>query len=72
MNNTVTFSDNDHHMKNAFSGDLFNSPKIKSVVNIDSPHSPSVSSNRNKMKKSYDDRMIKSYKPKKLSKMLKK
>jgi hypothetical protein len=72
--NSVTFSDknnnNNHHMKNTFSGDLFNTQKLKSVPfeNINSP----LSTNRNKTKKIYDDRLLKTYKPKKFTKMLKK
>ena len=73
LNNSVTFSDNNnnhHHMKNTFSGDLFKSQKLKSVPfeNINSP----LSTNRNKTKKIYDDRLLKTYKPKKFAKMLKK
>ena len=73
LNNSVTFSDNNnnhHHMKNTFSGDLFNTQKLKSVPfeNINSP----LSTNRNKTKKIYDDRLLKTYKPKKFTKMLKK
>ncbi len=72
--NSVTFSDknnnNNHHMKNTFSGDLFNTQKLKSVPfeNINSP----LYTNRQKTKKIYDDRILKTSKPKKFIKMLKK
>ncbi len=74
INNSVTFSDNNtknnHHMKNTFSGDLFNTQKLKSLPfeNINSP----LNTNREKTKKIYDDRILKSYKPKKFTKVLKK
>ena len=69
INNSVSFSDKKiYHIKNAFSGDFYNTSKIKSVK-FDSTYSPS--SNRQNIKKNIDHK-IKSYKPKKNSKQFKK
>ncbi len=69
LNNSVSFSDKKiYHIKNAFSGDFYNTSKIKSVK-FDSTYSPS--SNRQNIKKNIDDKN-KSYKPKKKIKQFKK
>ena len=69
LNNSVNFSDKKiSHIKNAFSGDFYNTSKIKSVK-FDSTFSPS--SNRQNIKRNIDDKN-KNFKPKKNIKQFKK
>ena len=69
LNNSVNFSDKKiSHIKNAFSGDFYNTSKIKSVK-FDSTFSPS--SNRQNIKRNIDDKN-KNFKPKKIIKQFKK
>ena len=57
------------YLKNTFSGDLFNSSIIKSVF-LETPLSPHLS-NKNNFKR--EDKMLKTYKPKKkISNIIKK
>ena len=69
LNNSVNFSDKKISLiKNAFSGDFYNTSKIKSVK-FDSTFSPS--SNRQNIKRNIDDKN-KNFKPKKNIKQFKK